>query len=142
MEYLVESTNAKSRKFLSHLMPSYISQLKLERSKRAVLVMISDSDLPEGNEGGTIHIDVADCYMVMIKLPKRITTASLLNMAGTLAHEMVHVSQLAKGQLVFGRGQVRTWMGKRYTKKTKYLDQPWEIDALSRQELLLRRAIE
>lgn len=123
-------------------MPSYISQLKLENSKRAVLVRISDCDLPEENEGGTIYVDVADCYVVMIKLPKKITANSLMTMAGVLAHEMVHVRQLAKGQLVFGKNEARTWMGKRYTKKTKYLDQPWEIDALSRQELLLRRAIE
>jgi hypothetical protein len=34
------------------------------------------------------------------------------------------------------------WKGKRYSKKTKYLDMPWEIDAFSKQELLLRRALE
>jgi hypothetical protein len=33
-------------------------------------------------------------------------------------------------------------MGRRYTKKTSYLDQPWEQDAFARQEMLMRRAIE
>jgi hypothetical protein len=33
-------------------------------------------------------------------------------------------------------------MGRRYTKKTRYLDQPWEQDAFARQEIIVRRAIE
>jgi len=28
-----------------------------------------------------------------------------------------------------------------YTKKTEYLDQPWEQDAFAKQELIFRRAI-
>jgi len=64
------------------------------------------------------------------------------NIFETLAHEMVHVRQLAKGQMKFLPDQARVWMGKRYSKKTHYLDQPWELDAFARQEIVFRKAIE
>jgi hypothetical protein len=118
-----------------------IGQLGLTRSRRAVLVKITP-DVPDGMEGATMHIDVADCYLVLIKQPRRLSKSSLLNMATTLAHEMVHVRQLAKGQLKYLSSQTKIWMGRRYTKKTSYLDQPWEQDAFARQEIIMRRAIE
>jgi hypothetical protein len=80
--------------------------------------------------------------LVLIKPAKRLTKTSLINMATTLAHEMVHVRQLAKGMLKYLPNESKIWMGKRYTKKTKYLDQPWELDAFARQEIILRKAIE
>jgi hypothetical protein len=140
MEHAFEGP-AKAREFLSSLMPSMISQLGLTRSRRAVLVKIT-SDVPEGLDGATMHIDVADCYLVLIKQPRRLTQLVLLNMATTLAHEMVHVRQLAKGQLKYLPREAKLWMGRRYPKKTRYLDQPWEQDAFARQEMIVRRAIE
>jgi len=141
MEYLVESTNKHTHKFIESLMPSMIEQLGLSRSRRAVLVKITD-DIEEGMQGATLNIEVADCYLVLIKKPKRVTKASLLDLGVTLAHELVHVRQLAKGQMKFLPNQARIWMGKRYSKRTHYLDQPWELDAFARQEILFRKAIE
>jgi hypothetical protein len=141
MEYDVDADNPKIKKFLDSLMPSFIKQLGLVNSKRAVLVKVT-KDLEDDFQGATMNIEVADCMMVLIKTPKRVTTSTLLEMASTLAHEMVHVKQLAKGQMKFLPNEARIWKGKRYSKKTKYLEQPWEIDAFSKQEILLRRAIE
>ena len=141
MEYLVEATNPKVSLFLDSLMPSMIEQLGLNRSRRAVLIKVTD-EIEEGMQGATLNIEIADCYLVLIKQPKRITKASLLDMGTTLAHEMVHVRQLAKGLMKFLPNQARIWMGKRYNKRTHYLDQPWELDAFARQEILLRKAIE
>lgn len=141
MEYLVEATNPKVSMFLDSLMPSMVEQLGLARSRRAVLVKVTD-DIEPGMQGATLNIDVADCYLVLIKKPKRVTKTALLDMGTTLAHEMVHVRQLAKGQMKFLPNQTRIWMGKRYTKKTHYLDQPWELDAFARQEIVFRKAIE
>ncbi len=141
MEYLVEATNPKVSMFLDSLMPSMVEQLGLARSRRAVLIKVTD-EIEEGMQGATLNIDVADCYLVLIKKPKRVTKSSLLEMGTTLAHEMVHVRQLAKGQMKFLPNQARVWMGKRYSKKTHYLDQPWELDAFSRQEIVFRKAIE
>jgi hypothetical protein len=140
MEHAFEGP-AKAREFLSSLMPSMLDQLALGRSRRALLVKITP-DVPDGMEGATMYIDVADCYLVLIKQPRRLTKSSLINMATTLAHEMVHVRQLAKGQLKYLPREAKLWMGRRYTSKTSYLDQPWEQDAFARQEMLMRRAIE
>jgi len=141
MEHLVEATNPNVSKFLYSLMPSMIEQLGLTRSRRAVLIKVTD-EIEEGMQGATLNIEIADCYLVLIKQPKRVTKASLLEMGTTLAHEMVHVRQLAKGQMKFLPNQARIWMGKRYNKRTHYLDQPWELDAFARQEIVFRKAIE
>lgn len=141
MEYEVTADSPRIKKFLASLMPSYIKQLGLTNSKRAVLVKVT-KDLEEDFQGATMNIELADCMMVLLKPPKRLTPNSLLDLAATLAHEMVHVKQLAKGQMKFLPNEARIWKGKRYSKKTKYLDMPWEIDAFSKQELLLRRAIQ
>jgi len=141
MEYDVSADNPKVKQFLSSLMPSFIEQLGLTNSKRAVLVKVT-KDLEDDFQGATMNIEVADCMMVLIKAPKRLTPIALMDMATTLAHEMVHVKQLAKGQMKFLPGDAKIWKGKRYSKKTKYLDMPWELDAFSKQEILLRRAIE
>ena len=141
MEHLVEATNPNVSKFLYSLMPSMIEQLGLTRSRRAVLIKVTD-EIEAGMQGATLNIEIADCYLVLIKQPKRITKASLLEMGTTLAHEMVHVRQLAKGQMKFLPNQARIWMGKRYNKRTHYLDQPWELDAFARQEIVFRKAIE
>jgi hypothetical protein len=122
-------------------MPSMIEQLGLARSRRAVLVKVTH-DVEDGFKGATLNIDIADCYLVLIKQPKRVTKSSLMDIGLTLAHEMVHVRQLAKGQMKFLPNQARIWMGKRYNKRTHYLDQPWELDAFARQEILFRKAIE
>jgi hypothetical protein len=141
MEYLVEATTPNVSKFLDSLMPSMIEQLGLTRSRRAVLIKVTD-EIEDGMQGATLNIEIADCYLVLIKQPKRVTKASLLEMGTTLAHEMVHVRQLAKGQMKFLPNQARIWMGKRYNKRTHYLDQPWELDAFARQEIVFRKAIE
>ena len=141
MEFKVEAASARSQKFLTAVMPSMIEQLGLTNSRKAVLVKVTNDHL-EGMQGATLDMDFADCYLVLIKPAKRATAPALLEMAATLAHEMVHVRQLAKGIMKFMPNNVRIWRGKRYTKKTKYLDQPWELDAFARQEIVLRRSIE
>ena len=120
MEFRVESNSSKSQKFLTAIMPSIIDQLGLTNSRKAVLVKVSN-DVPDGMMGATLDIEIADCYLVLIRPPKRMTAKALIEISGTLAHEMVHVRQLAKGIMKFANNQARIWKGKRYTKKTKYL---------------------
>lgn len=82
-----------------------------------------------GRIGDTIGI------VVDIDLP-------IVQMLATVAHEMIHVKQQAKGQLQYDiiRGkEVAVWRGTRMKKNLPHLDRPWEIEAYSRQELLARR---
>ena len=131
MEYVVESKNSKHKKWIKALLPSMIKQLGLVNSRKTVLITVESCDA----HGATYPLDAIDSYVVVIKPGK------LKDIGLTLAHEMVHVRQMAKGilQVVDGKN---FWKGKRYTKRTKYLDQPWEQDAFAKQEIVFRRAIE
>ena len=131
MEFVVEARSQKTRKFFEAILPSMIKQLKLTNSRKFLIVKTDKID----SQGVTIPMDDIDTYLVVVNPAK-----SIANMGITLAHEMVHVRQMAKGILKsVPKGQI--WNGKLYTKKTKYLDQPWEQDAFAKQELVFRRAI-
>jgi hypothetical protein len=62
-------------------------------------------------------------------------------LGATLAHELTHVAQFAKGTLQL-TPKGKRWKGKFYGRRVPYLDQPWEIQAFSKQEIVMRRAIE
>ena len=111
MEFKIEAASHLRRKFLGAIMPSIIEQLGLLNSKKAVLVIVEDNKT--NNMGCTVNIDALDSYVISIK------PASLKSIGLTLAHEMVHVRQLAKGMLKPMGNGVNIWRGKKYTKKTK-----------------------
>jgi len=135
MEIKVEGSR-RNRKFVEAILPSMVTQLKLDRCQKALLIRLYDEC--ESNEGMTWDLSaVTGAYLVVIK-PKR----KLKEIALTLAHEMVHVKQLAKGTLKTTKNGVQVWAGKRFSKNTAYLSRPWEIEAFSKQELILRRAFE
>ena len=135
MEIEVEGS-ARSKKFVEAMLPSMVRQLGLEKSRKALLIRVAN-DCEGDTEGMTIDLSKwTGAYLVIIK-PKR----NLVQLGLTLAHEMVHVKQLAKGTLKQKRSG-HTWLGKMYSKKTPYLQMPWEIEAYSKQELILRRAFE
>lgn len=135
MEIKVEGSR-RNKKYVEALLPSMIRQLGLERCRKALLIRVFDEC--EGDSQG-LTLDLTrhtGAYLVIVK-PHR----SLYHIGLTLAHEMVHVKQMAKGTFK-QYGSKNYWAGKLISKKTHYLDQPWEIEAFSRQELILRRAFE
>jgi hypothetical protein len=134
MHFEVESRSKKTKKFVEHILPSMIKQLGLTRSRKVLVVRIAN-ETGDGVDGLTMPFAEIGSFMVVIK-PGSLTAVGL-----TLAHEMVHVRQMALGLLKTENG-VNYWRGKRYTKSTKYLNKPWEVDAFSKQELIFRRAIE
>jgi hypothetical protein len=133
MEFKVEASSVKKRKFVEAILPSMIEQLGLVNSRKAVLVRL-EKDC-EGM-GMTVPVDFIDSYVVVLQ-----SSMSIKDLGLTLAHEMVHVRQMARGILKSING-TQYWAGKRYTKRTKYLDQPWERDAFARQEIVFRKAID
>jgi hypothetical protein len=51
-------------------------------------------------------------------------------MMETIAHEMVHVKQYSKGELVdLSRSNSTRWQNNIIDKSTNYWDLPWEIEA-------------
>ena len=134
MKFAVKSRSKKSKIMIEALLPSIIKQLKLTKSKKFLLVEVN-KDVGEDNDGCTVPLPAIDSIVVTIK------PAPLHLMGITLAHEMVHVKQLARGILKAENG-VKYWRGKRYTKRIKYMNCPWELEAFAKQEILFRRAIE
>lgn len=134
MEYLIKTKSKKTKKLIELLMESFIDQLKLRNSKKVVLVEVSRYS-GKDNDGMTIPLPDLDSYIITLK------PGTWHHMGITLAHEMVHVKQMAKGILKSENGK-KYWRGKCYNTKVKYLDSPWELDAFSKQEILLRRALE
>lgn len=132
MEFYIEA-GAKTKKYIEVLLPSMLTQLKLDSSKK-LLHIIVDKDLED--LGSTVPLFGVDTILVVLKPNKNRVALGV-----TLAHEMMHVAQLAKGILkVTPKG--KKWKGKFYGKSVAYLQQPWEVQAFSQQELIFRRAID
>jgi hypothetical protein len=145
MEVKIEG-HKKHIAFFSKVLPSIVTQCGLHRSKAACLVKFTH-DIPQtadGQEcdGMAMYVEMADCYLILIKPEKRHNIKAYKAMTVILAHEMVHVRQQALGTLKYTKSRVPLWKGKRYSKDTPYLDTPWEIEAFAKQELIMRRAIE
>ena len=132
MEFYVEGA-PKARKYVEALLPSMIEQLKLTKNKKFLHIML-DPDLQD--LGTTVPLKGLDTYLVVLRPVK-----DLQALGATLAHELTHVAQFAKGTLQL-TPRCKRWKGKYYGQRVSYLDQPWEIQAFSKQEILFRRAIE
>jgi len=132
MEFHVEA-GPKTRRFIEAVLPSMLTQLGLNSSRRLLMIKI-DRELTD--HGTTIPMAGIDTILVVLK-PRR----NLIELGVTLAHELVHVRQLAKGILRM-TPQGKKWRGKFYSRRTPYLDQPWEQEAFARQEIIFRRAID
>ena len=136
MEYHLKTRSKTLRRFIDSIMPSLIKQLGLKNSRKELFINICRGPQLEDNDGVTSYIEQFDCIVILLR-----QCSSLEKLGLTLAHEMVHVKQLAKGKLKSKNG-IRYWNGRAVSRKVKYLNQPWEIEAFSKQELLFRRAIQ
>lgn len=135
MDFYVRARNKVTKAFVESLLPSMIKQLNIQNCTKPLFVKVSKTDIEGNNDGQTAYIREFDSIVVIIK------PQALERLGVTLAHEMVHVKQIAKGTLKTFNGQ-DFWRGKRVYAKTKYLYKPWEIEAFSKQELIFRRALE
>ena len=132
MDYHIEA-RGKTKRYIEGLLPSMLSQLSLTRS-RQLLHIIVDRDIE--HTGQTVPLSGIDTVLVVLK-----PTRNWVDLGVTLAHELTHVAQFAKGQLK-PTAKGKLWKGRLYKNNHPYLDQPWEIQAFARQEIIFRRAIE
>ena len=59
----------------------------------------------------------------------------------TIAHEMVHVKQYARGQITHKPGgKTYYWMGKKVRKN--YFEQPWELEAFGKERILANKVFQ
>jgi len=132
MEHYIEAT-PKIKQYIESLLPSMLSQLGLTRSRKLLHIKVDQ----EAEHPGTCIPFIGLNTMLIVLQPNK----DLAQFGVTLAHELTHVAQFAKGILQCAPKGKR-WKGKFYGDKIKYLDQPWEIQAFAQQEIVFRRAIE
>ena len=131
MEFQVQSRSPTLKRYVEALMPSLIKQLKLERSRKFVLIEIAKGITPDAT-GSTTNLPGLDSYVIALKPQK------WADLGSTLAHEMVHVKQFARGHYrqEVTKGSVQHfWMGKKVS--AEYIKRPWEVEAFSRESLLV-----
>jgi hypothetical protein len=130
MEIEIKTRSAKKREFVQAIMPSMLDQLKIASSKKMLVVQI-DSDCEQAG----VTYDYGIVYLIKINGKQTMKEIGL-----TLAHELVHVKQMIRGQLKTTKNSI-LWVGKPYKKNMEYLEMPWEVEAFSRQELILRKSV-
>lgn len=136
MEIIVNTKSAAKRELLLAVSNLYVRLLKIERSRFLVTIDLVDGFCKSTGWNGAVTM--IEPTHAAIELDSRLKLDQLLI---TLAHEMVHVKQRAKGQLKnhvtrTGR-EVTLWLGKEY--KMDYYESPWEIEAFSRERLLANK---
>jgi len=132
MEYHIEA-GPRTRRYIEAILPSMMTQLGLNRSRKFLVIKV-DRELED--QGSTVPMLGIDTFLVVLK-----PTRNILALGITLAHELTHVAQFAKGTLQL-TPKGRRWKGKFYPISYPYLEQPWEVQAFARQEIVFRRAIE
>ena len=133
MNIQVISRSKAKRSFLEAISLLYENKLNLGSNKVDLLIYtVANFRNSTGFNGAAYRVDD---NTITVALDSRLKTEELVQ---TLAHEMVHVKQYAKGQLknkVDKKGRTyQTWLGRRYD--AHYYDQPWEIEAFKRERLL------
>jgi len=128
-------TRSVKRKLMLDLASQFLrKELKLEKSKYALTIYNSPGlRKREGFNG--VCSEVAD-HDIVIMIDGGLGEADLVQ---CLAHEMVHVKQIAKGQLQLDSKSNQTWLGQRVN--TVYHERPWEQEAFARERLLASRAL-
>lgn len=140
MEFKVEADSKRIQRVFKRMMPQAIQVLGLEKSQAAVFLKFTHETVPEIAEGYTRYLEGADCYMIIIKPPPRLTHDAALLTLQTLVHEMIHVRQMIKGLLKHDNGKI--WRGKRYPKNIPWIESPWEIDAMAKTDITVRKILE
>jgi hypothetical protein len=111
----------------------YAKKLKLTKSKYKLFIVTDKNLRKQGSNGLCAKTGQRE---ITISLYSRLSASEMMM---TLAHEMVHVKQFARGQyknvpMKYGKGVYHYWMGEKVNKE--YLSRPWEIEAYTRQEHL------
>lgn len=139
MEINVECRSEDSRDFIDSCARFYAKELNLKNSRFTVTIHSTYNLRKNRNSNGEVFQSGPNT--IYMALDSRLTMSQLLI---TLAHEMVHVKQIAKGQykgrLARNGRLLSCWMGKAI--RTEYTKRPWEIEAFSRQEDLVVKLLQ
>ena len=126
----------KSLRELAHSLVDYCADKMFSENLRNKLVLDIEFSKTLYKEDGILgEIDFEDSNHKPKEFTMTVdTTVSKRRILETIAHEMVHMKQYAKGELVdLSRcGSIR-WQDTLIDSKTNYWDLPWEIEAHGRE---------
>ncbi len=133
MELEIEMRHGHRRQLAEASIKFFIKELGLERSRYCLTVTTDKTLRKEENAFGIVfRIGERDLAMILD------SRMQYKDMVETIAHEMVHVKQIARGTLntIIKRGRMyQTWKGKR-ADKIAYHRRPWELEAFRREREL------
>jgi hypothetical protein len=134
MQVVLDMRKSDRKDMIEGCITLFIRELKLEKSKSALFVFSKKNFENETGAAGMVYPYAKG--LITMDLDSRLNTNKLIQ---TIAHEMVHVKQIAKGQLTY-KGKKIFWKGKQYyPKRMSYYDHPWEIDAWRNEKVLASR---
>ena len=128
MNIVVHSKSAGKQALVTVTAHLYKQELKISNSKYTVEIQFKKGLASKESMKGSV-CEIAPKHLLML-LDADLKQERVFE---TLAHEMVHVKQYAKGQYKAVRTK-RFWMGSHV--KAKYYDQPWEQEAMAKEKLL------
>lgn len=128
-------SRSKVRKITIDLVTKFLrKELKLEKSTFALTIYtMSGLRKREGYNGVVAQTGPREITMM---IDSRLGEGDLIQ---CVSHEMVHVKQIAKGQLTLDRRNNQLWLGQKVIKV--YHERPWEQEAFARERLLASRAL-
>lgn len=137
MKIVVANRNAVRRNYLQSIAAFYAQELNISNSKFELEIhTVRNLATKDGFKG---IASIVEPKKIKIMLDSGLKLDALFN---TLAHEMVHVKQMCRGQIKFYKkrnGSTQAmWLGKKY-EKHHYYDRPWEIEAYSRELILANK---
>jgi len=134
-----DNTLVKLLKLAAH---SYAGNLLSPQMSKNITVKITVRDNIDA--GGYCNYEFSDTgnpreFSIDIQRTKK-----TILMFKILAHEMVHLKQLAKGEVKdrFSKSRcITSWFGVKYDEDYSYWDQPWEIEAYGMENGLVAKFI-
>lgn len=136
MEIKIISRSPSRKALIEALVKFYAKELKLENSSYKLIVSTIPNLVKNDSMRGMVFLSEENSLMMGIDSRLDISV-----MFATVAHEMVHVKQYAKGQLkLYSKRNSHvgyTWLGKRI--KSDPFNSPWEIEAYSKEVILANK---
>ena len=133
MDIQVIGRKSASKSLIENASKFLAKELNLSNSKYTLLVVTERGMAKEtGVRGAVVKLGPK---VLSMTIDSGLDTERLII---TLAHEMVHVKQYARGQVKPSRSfKTHYWMGKNVRKN--YYDQPWEVEAYSKERVLANK---
>jgi hypothetical protein len=120
--------------FIENTVRFFEQELKLKKSTWSMDVYTRRGMAKETSARGYVS-KIGPKHLVMVLD----SSLDMERLVLTMAHEMVHAKQYARGQLknIPQRLQTKYWMGKKVNKR--YHEQPWELEAFGKERVLANK---